>query len=461
MLRLASVIALVGCAGEPATREQRVIDALADDNYMWALREPALVEMKLRKMQRGPYEWLRGTAGLYWRDVMEPGSGRPVTAFGDPASSRVLLVGDPHPENVGTFRAGDGTMFVDWNDFDATGYGPYAVDLRRLCAGLVVIAGIGAPGDAAYARALAQRTAAAYAAQMIAIAGGARPGPLGRGANPLLDAELDTARTRGDRRYAVDEIAPVIDGARQLALGDLEDVAPDGLLVDRLIAVDAESAARIDRAIDAWAAQTGGAGGVKLRARRIGSGVSSYAAFRFNAVLEGATAGVADDRVIELKEIRDGIVMRALPRPEGADWDSPAARSVDTQRRLQVRPDGDPLLGHAWSGGISLKIRDREAYQRGLDYDDLAELAGGSAAARDRLVQLGDLFGGLLARAHGLTTTSDRVPGHTVIAPLLAGNEPGFADEIARFALDDATQIAADHAALQSRDLAAAIGAAR
>jgi len=29
--------------------------------------------MKLRMMQRGPYEWLRGTAALYWRDVTEPG----------------------------------------------------------------------------------------------------------------------------------------------------------------------------------------------------------------------------------------------------------------------------------------------------------------------------------------------------------------------------------------------------
>jgi len=115
-------IVFAGCAGEAPTRARRIVEALSDDNLVFDAREPELVAAKLRKMQRGPYEWLRGTASLCWRDLMEPGGDRPRTTFGDPLSSRVLLVGDPHPENLGTFHAADGTMFVDWNDFDATGY---------------------------------------------------------------------------------------------------------------------------------------------------------------------------------------------------------------------------------------------------------------------------------------------------------------------------------------------------
>ena len=110
---LALTAVTAGCSGTlPSERDQRVLDALADDNYAWGLRDPDLVAQKLRKMQRGPYEWLRGTAGVYWRDLLDPGA-RPATAFGDEASSRVLMVADPHPENVGTFRATDGTMLVD------------------------------------------------------------------------------------------------------------------------------------------------------------------------------------------------------------------------------------------------------------------------------------------------------------------------------------------------------------
>ncbi|HEY5922573.1 MAG TPA: DUF2252 family protein, partial [Kofleriaceae bacterium] len=118
-LRIALYLALAGCAVETGSREDRIVSILADDNYEWTLRDPELVALKLMKMQRGPYQWLRGTAALFWQDVTERGGERSATGFGDARSSRVLLIGDAHLENVGTFRASDGTMFVDWNDFDA------------------------------------------------------------------------------------------------------------------------------------------------------------------------------------------------------------------------------------------------------------------------------------------------------------------------------------------------------
>lgn len=442
------------CTAPPAldAREQRIVAALHDDNYVWAARDRRLVELKLVKMQRDPYAWLRGTASLYWRDVTERGGGRPATAFGDPRASRVLLVGDPHPENVGTFRAGDGTMFVDWNDFDGTGYGPFTLDLRRLGAGLAIAA-----GDDAIAGELVRRAAAAYAARIAELAAGARIGPLTAGAHPLLDAELATARTRGDRRHALAQVAPVVAGARALAFGDLEDVAADGVIEDRLVPVSAEVAGWLDRAIASWRAGIAGGdelGAVVLRARRIGAGVASYPALRYVVVLAGPTDAPDDDRLIELKETREGFLVPGVPRLAAAEWASPAARAADTQRRLQARDDGDPLLGHALVGGLALKLRDREAYQRGLDHEDLAALAAGGAAPRAQLAELAALLGGLLARAHGQATTEDGVPGWTVIAPLLAGREAAFADEIERHALADAAQIAGDHARMKDRALA-------
>src|SRR5664279_1065594 len=107
------VIALAACAAPKAPRDAFVINVIAEDNYEFSLRDPALVAMKLTKMQRDPFDWLRGTAPVYWHDVTDPGAPRTPTAFGSPASSRVLLVADPHPENLGSFRAPDGTMFMD------------------------------------------------------------------------------------------------------------------------------------------------------------------------------------------------------------------------------------------------------------------------------------------------------------------------------------------------------------
>lgn len=453
VVRFVLLLSLIGCADPRTSREARIVDTLAEDNDTWALRDPELVALKLRKMQRGPYEWLRGTAALYWRDVTEPGAPRAATAFGSPAASRVLLLGDPHVENVGTFRTTDGTMFVDWNDFDATGYGPFDVDVRRLGASLATVAALGG-GDAAFARELAATAAARYAEVIGALAAGTRFGALGFGANPLFDDELDKSQARGDRRQGLDELAPVVDGVRALAFGDLEPVADDGVIEDRLVAIDAEQAAWIDDAIAAWRARTREAGAVLLRARRIGSGVSSYAAYRYAAVLAGPTAAPEDDLFLELKETREGVIVPGVPRYAFGEWSSPAQRAVDTQRRLHARPDGDARLGHAQVGGLSLKIRDRESYQRGIDAPDLVELV---ADDPDQLRDLAADYGELLGRAHGQALTADGVPGHTVIAPLLAGREGAFAAELAELALADAAQIQTDFELAKDVDLASLV----
>lgn len=449
------LILLAGCAAaDSADREQRILASLGEDNQLWALRDPALVDLKLKKMQRGPYEWLRGTASLFWRDLMEPGAARSASSFGDPASSRVLLVADPHPENAGTFRAGDGTMFVDWNDFDATGYGPFTGDLRRLGAGLVIAA-----EDEVLGAELVRRAAAGYAMQIAASARGERATPVIAGVHPLLDDKLDTAESRGDRAFALEEIAPVTGSRRALALGDLEPVAPDGVLEDRVIPVAPEVATWIDHAVEQWrdGKLDRSAATVKLRARRIGAGVSSYAAYRYNVVLEGPTPALDDDLLIEIKETREGLIIRGVPRYAAAAWSSPAARSVDTQRRLQARADADPLLGHALVGGLSLKIRNREAYQRGINREDLTELASGSTADRARLADLAEVYGRLLARAHGQARTEDDVLGATVIAPLLAGREAAFIGEMAELVVADAALVIADHALMRDRALLALI----
>ncbi|MCX5745298.1 MAG: DUF2252 family protein, partial [Proteobacteria bacterium] len=178
-MRIWLVIVLLGGCANPArdARDAFVLGTLADDNAMWARREPELVRQKLVKMQRDPYTWLRGTAAVYWRDATTPGD-RLTTAFGDPASSRVLLVGDPHPENIGSFRAPDGELAIEFNDFDAAGYGPYTLDVRRLAAGMIVATA----GDAAIAREVAR----GYAAEIAALARGESARPLGRGVEPIL-----------------------------------------------------------------------------------------------------------------------------------------------------------------------------------------------------------------------------------------------------------------------------------
>jgi uncharacterized protein (DUF2252 family) len=438
------LLGLLAACGDDlrSARELRVIETLREDNRVWGERDPELVRLKLAKMQRNDYEWMRGTAGLYWRDVVD-GDPRVATVFPE---LRVLIVGDPHPENLGTFRAADGTMLVDWNDLDAAGYGPAVSDLRRLAVGMVVATD--GNGDDLE---LVTRIVHGYTTQIATLASGGTSLQLGVGIHPLIDDELDDAEEQGDSRVALDELAPIVAGARILAIGDLDDVGKDGVYEDTVRAVDAMEAARIDAAVAQWAAMRSETATVKLRARRIGAGVASYAALRYNVVLEGPTAALTDDELLELKEERDGAFLDGAIALRAATWPSPAARVADAQRRVQARADADARLGFADVPGASFKLRDREAYQRGLAHAAIDDLG------RKDLLAFGELLGRRLASAHGASLTMQGGPGWMVIAPGIAGRDAELAVEIATTALAEAAQERADHDAFEDADLASLI----
>ncbi len=407
------LVGLAACGDDPRSeRELRVIDTLAADNRAYADRDRELVELKLVKMQRSAYDWMRGTSAVYWRDINE---GILVSGFG---ASPVLLVGDPHPENMGTFRAVDGTMLADWNDLDNAGYGPFTADVRRLAVGLILATNGNKDDDLE----LATRVAKGYAAEVAALVDGAPAFELREGLHVMIDDELDDAEEQGATRAALAKLAP----GGVLAIGDLDERAKDGVYEDTVREVTSDEAGRIDTAIGQWANGRGETVTVKLRARRIGPGVSSYPALRYNVVL-------ADDRLLELKEERNTAVPGGAPDLLAAEWASPSSRVVDAQRRLQARADEDGQLGRADLPGLSLRVRDREAYQRNFSRDAISALSRGEE--RD----LAELLGRRLASAHGVARSLDGRPGWMAIAPAL-GDGAAFSAELADSAVAEAKQ---------------------
>lgn len=394
-MRAIVLVVLAGCAS-PASDDRTafVIDTLARDNYEWALREPALVAMKLIKMQRSPFLWLRGTAAVYWREQLAYGD-RGESAFA--TTARVLLVGDPHPENLGTFGA-----LVDWDDFDAAGYGPFQLDVRRLAIGMVI----------------ATRNDATAREAALGYADGATP----------ESTYLDKLIEKGLADDPLSEFAP--DG--EVAFGDLHPVAGDGVIENRLSPVGVEAAQ--------WIAQAVAPHTVVLQARRFGSGVSSYAALRYDVVLD-------DGSFVELKEERDGVIVHDVPHWSSARWSSPAARAVAAQRELQTTGDEDPLLRSAEVGALSLRIHG-EAGTKGVSADDLAGLDA------DEQLAIAHRFGAELARAHANAPMEDGRLGSEVLPALIAGREDEFADEIAAAALAGVAELRGDYDALKGVDLA-------
>ena len=405
--------------------------------------------MKLRKMQRGPYEWLRGTAALYWRDLTEPGGARApdrIRRSGVVARPARRRSASRERRHVPRGRRHD---------------------VRRLerlrCHRLRTVRPATCAGSrraSSSSLASARRTmtatrpsssgviASSYAAQIAELATGVRVGTIGLGADPAV---RQGAREGGDawrREVRTRRARPGHGWQARVAFGDLEPVAPDGVIEDRVVA-RRRRAGGLDRSRGRPVARREARRGpatIKLRARRIGSGVASYALRRFNVVLEGPTASVDDDLVIELKETREGVIVAGLLRLEVAEWASPAARTVDTQRRLQARPDADPLLGHAQVGGLSLKMRDREAYQRGIDASDLIELAAGSVGDRDRLRDLAaHLRSSARPRARAGADGRSRLGVHRDRSAA-RWSRGRVVDDIVEVATADAAQVFADHA---------------
>ena len=93
-------------------------------------RYPQLLAQKIERMASGPFGFFRGTFHLFARDmiagVLDPWqNANPFTPV------ETDLVGDIHSENYGTFKAADGTVRYDINDFDETTRGCFDFDCKR------------------------------------------------------------------------------------------------------------------------------------------------------------------------------------------------------------------------------------------------------------------------------------------------------------------------------------------
>jgi hypothetical protein len=93
---------------------------------------PDAVRLKLQKLGRDPLCFFRGTLPEFIRRA-QPLLPRLPGVVG-------LVTGDLHLENLGTFRAEDGGIAFDLNDFDEITWAPLSIDLRRLLASAALVA---------------------------------------------------------------------------------------------------------------------------------------------------------------------------------------------------------------------------------------------------------------------------------------------------------------------------------
>ena len=464
-----------GCGAADAPRAAWLQATLTDDNRDLLYRSPELVAGKYLKMSLGPYPYLRGTALQWMRDLTQPGPVPLATRFGSPATARVLLTGDPHPENIGSFLPADGELTVDYNDFDAARYGPYQADLWRLALGFEILARDLALADPLGAELRAAVAEADFDTVAAMAAGGAGPRVAYQaGAGAVVDDLMRRALRDGRAQEELSDYTAVTDGARRLVRGEIEAGPVPGVLGDALFDASPRERRLVERVFDEYRATVLPAPAVtkdslpiKDVVRQVGVGVSSYPVLRYLVLVEGPTAGPEDDWLLEAKEVRDAAPIPGLPLAPPRVHATNAARVVDAQRRLQVTPADDPLLGHGAAGALGLKIRHRTKYQKGADVVRIAEdLAAGDLGPAD-VVAFARVAGALLARGHAQAALLDAADAAAALAAALGDDRAAFVDEVADVAARYADQLLIDYAlfldllATAGPHLGARLGASR
>ena len=441
-LVLALLTVLVACADAADSRSSWVHGVLLDADRDLIERDPARVAEKYDKMSDSLYLFFRGTAAVWWADVTGVGAWALPTSSASVGTTRVPIVGDPHVENIGTFRTGDGEIIVSYNDFDAGTFGPAHIDVRRLALSFRVVAHDAAPDDrgAALGEQLAEAIGEAYVDEIRRLARGGAPlevtGEAGFGT--IIDDVAERAQEDWDIREELEEYTVLEGGQREMFFGDIEP-PEEGYPSDSTVRLTRAERDLVSHLVDAYVltvanpdAFSEGFFDVLGVSRRLGAGVGSYPVERYYVLVAGETESPDDDRLLEFKEIRDPPRIDGLAPLLGRRWEDNAQRTVWFQRRFSARSDADVLLGWASVGPVGFKIRERTKAQKSLGADRIAARVRSGRWSAAEVVEVAETAARLLANGHALAPAADGAPALDALANAL-GDAAAFGEETARF----------------------------
>jgi hypothetical protein len=353
--------------GEP--RGDWLRRVLVDHERPLLERDAALVAAKFAKMAKTPFAFFRGTP---WMALQE------TSAFKTAASSQVAVMGDPHPENVGTFVDEHGVRRLEFNDFDLADFGSYLDDLRRLASGFWIVTEMGKLKAKKQAEVLGELVDG-YVAEVQALARGEQPFVL---TEDKLGDILPSILNEADPPLTAKD--PGSQGDQTLVRQILKGYATS--LAGRKTAAEGKD----------WLA-------VKRVVRRH-AGVSSYPLLRFQVLVAGTSAGAPDEWVLEIKESKG----------------APAARVIAIQKQFHGSDPSDAFLGWASVGGQEFRVRRVDPAQRRISAEQLAKRIKKDDLRKRDLKTLASSLGRLLARGHCLALDRGGKPGLRAIADAIA-----------------------------------------
>lgn len=405
---------------DPAQRQQFIIDVF-DNAFGDMMRaDPEAWRGKFRKMAATPFAFYRGSAVLFYADLL-----RDDEPFANEKTSCVWIQGDLHAENFGTYMNSQGILVFDVNDFDEAYVGPFTWDLKRLVASLALMGYQKALSDDEI-RQMIVRVASSYSAQVTRFAA----------SEQTQDFALTMANTKG-------KLLDVLREARLLTrIGMLErfttiqDYERHFTVTKKALSIDDATRTRVLAAFEEYVRT------IPLNKRRDptsyrikdivvrrGMGIGSAGLPSYSILLEGPTEALENDILIYMKQAQAAAPGRVLDDPRTKKYFlHDGHRSVISQRALQAY--ADPWLGYTTLDGVGQLVAEVGPNTSDLEWDEINEM-------KDILQVLGYL-GQAVAKIHCVSDEdSDQtlVPFSTdqAIQEVLANREDEFIQTMSAF----------------------------
>ncbi len=419
-------------ADDHEARTARIVETLADAFADLMAASPTAFRGKFRRMAADPFAFYRGSACLFYADMVALDD-----RWADERTGRVWIHGDLHAENFGTYMDSDGVLVFDVNDFDEAYLGPFTWDLRRLVASVALLGRRKAFGDDTIDD-LAAHYVRAYLAAVRSFTHGDSEKRVSLRRDNTDGPVLESLRRARERSREA-----LLEGITELEGRDR--IFRDGSGVRRL---DDAERAEVVAAYERYLATipTGkrlppAAYTVVDVVGRSGFGIGSAGLPAYNILIEGFNEALDNDVVLSMKQAVRAAPSRVVDDERlGAAFTDHGHRTAVSQRALQSH--ADRLLGHTQIGGVGYVVSELSPYVTDLEWDDIVE--------PDEVASVLGHLGWATAKAHCVSDADadqDLVPFQVEDAVLAAvdGQEDAFVDDLVAFARAYADVVRADH----------------
>lgn len=419
-------------ADDPDARRGWIAEVLVGAFSELMDRDPAAFRTKFRKMAADPFAFYRGSACLFYADVV-----RLADPWADERTSRVWIQGDLHAQNFGTYMDGSGKLVFDVNDFDEAYLGHFTWDVQRFAASMALLGWSKALPDDDIAG-FVEHAAASYLDQVRIFAehSGDSQYSLRLDTTDGVVHELLQETRLGSRTALLNKMTEIEghdrrfrDGGGVRRIGDDEREKVEAAFRRYLDTIPPENRMR-------EVAYT-----IKDVVGKSGFGIGSAGLPAYNILIEGRTEALENDIVLSMKQANVAAPSRVVTDENIRDYFlHHGHRTALSQLALQAH--ADPLLGYTDIDGVGYVVDELSPYESDLDWADLTE--------PQEILPVLDYLGRAMAKVHCVSdaqSDTHLVPFQTenAIMDVVGGREKEFASWLAEFALNYAGVVREDH----------------